>query len=197
MEAEPPRKLVLLRHAKSAWPDGVPDHDRPLAGRGRRDAPAAGRWLRRTGCVPDHVLCSTARRARETWQLAQTELGARPSAAYEPGVYQGSAGGLIDLARQLPSAARTVVIVGHDPALPGLALALAGTRAAHCSHASARSTATPLDRMQARFPTAAIAVLEFGGPWSTIAPGRARLASFVTPPEMHDMHRSRSGRYSA
>ena len=61
---------MLLRHAKSAWPD-VPDHDRPLAGRGRRNAPVMGRWLRTNGYVPDQVLCSTARRARETWQLAQ------------------------------------------------------------------------------------------------------------------------------
>src|SRR5512132_2493363 len=56
------RKLVLLRHAKSAWPD-LPDHERPLAGRGRRDAPVMGRWLRTAGHVPDQVLCSTARRA--------------------------------------------------------------------------------------------------------------------------------------
>jgi phosphohistidine phosphatase len=184
---------VLLRHAKSAWPDGVPDHDRPLAGRGRRDAPAAGRWLRLTGCVPDHVLCSTACRARETWQLAQAELGARPSAAYEPGVYEASASGLLDLARQLPPAARTVVIVGHDPALVGLALALVGASAAHGGQTAAPGAATPLDRMQAKFPTAAIAVLEFSGPWSKLAAGRARLATFVTPPEMHDRHSGARG----
>ena len=68
------RKLVVLRHAKSAWPD-VPDHERPLARRSQRDAPVMGRWLRAAGHVPDQVLCSTARRARETWQLAQAGLG--------------------------------------------------------------------------------------------------------------------------
>ena len=71
------RKLMVLRHAKSAWPD-VPDHERPLARRGQRDAPVMGRWLRAAGHVPDQVLCSTARRARETWQLAQAGLGATP-----------------------------------------------------------------------------------------------------------------------
>ena len=73
MASSPARRLVLLRHAKSDWPDDVPDHERPLARRGRRDAPAAGRWLRKSGYVPDLVLCSTARRARETWQLAEEE----------------------------------------------------------------------------------------------------------------------------
>jgi phosphohistidine phosphatase len=187
VNAEPARKLVLLRHAKSAWPDDVPDHDRPLARRGRRDAPAAGQWLRRTGCVPDHVLCSTARRARETWQLAQGELGARPPAVFEPGVYAASAGSLLELVRRLPPAARTVVVVGHDPALPELALALAGTNAGHDHRAAARSAATSLERMREKFPTAAIAVLELSGPWSELAPGGAQLASFVTPHEMGDM----------
>ncbi|MET7442233.1 histidine phosphatase family protein, partial [Streptomyces sp. NPDC005568] len=62
--AGPLRRLVVLRHAKSAWPDGVPDHERPLAPRGRRDAPAAGRSLAAADCLPDLVLCSRRRRAR-------------------------------------------------------------------------------------------------------------------------------------
>jgi phosphohistidine phosphatase len=192
VDAEPVRKLVLLRHAKSAWPDDVPDHDRPLGRRGRRDAPAAGRWLRLAGCVPDHALCSTARRARDTWQLAQTELGARPATDFESGVYEASASGLLDLIRRLPPAAQTVVIVGHDPALPELAQALAGTDGPHGGQAVGRTPGTSLDRMRAKFPTAAIAVFELSCPWSELAPGRGRLASFVTPHEMHDMHRGRS-----
>jgi phosphohistidine phosphatase len=163
------RKLVLLRHAKSAWPDGVPDHDRPLARRGQRDAPAMGRWLRAAGHVPDQVLCSTARRARETWQLARPALGAAPPAGFDDRVYGASAEQLLDLAHQAPPAAKTLLIVGHDPGVPGLALMLA---------AAADATA---DRMKAKFPTAAIAVLEFTGRWDQLAPGAARLAGFVTP----------------
>ena len=193
MQATPAKKLVLLRHAKSAWPDGVPDHHRPLASRGRRDAPAAGRWLRRTGCVPDHVLCSTARRARETWQLAQAELDMQPPAAFEPGVYEASAGSLLEIVRRLPPAAHTVVVVGHDPAIPELALALTGNNGTHERQAVGLTPATSIDRMQAKFPTAAIAVLELSGPWSELGPGRARLASFVTPHEMDDTPRTGHG----
>src|SRR5215831_7790661 len=110
------RKLVLLRHAKSAWPD-VPDHDRPLAGRGRRNAPVMGRWLRTNGYVPDRVLCSTARRARETWRLAEEGLAAAPPVSFERRVYQASAVQLLDLVRGVPSAVTTLLIVGHDPAI--------------------------------------------------------------------------------
>src|SRR6266542_3720288 len=86
------RRLVLFQHAKSAWPE-VADHERPLAERGRRGAPVMGRWLRDAGCVPDQVLCSTARRARETWQLATNGLGTAPPVTFERGVYQASAAG--------------------------------------------------------------------------------------------------------
>ena len=76
MASNPTRRLILLRHAKSAWPEDVPDHERPLAPRGRRAALAAGGWLRKADDAPDRVPCSTARRARETWQLAEQKLGA-------------------------------------------------------------------------------------------------------------------------
>jgi phosphohistidine phosphatase len=178
------RTLVLLRHAKSAWPD-VPDHQRPLARRGQRDAPVMGRWLRGAGYVPDQVLCSTARRARQTWQLAQAGLGATPPVSFDDDLYQGSAVQLLDLIRGAPPAARTVLIVGHDPAVPELALTLAAT--ASPADARGESDAAPaaaFDRMRAKFPTAAIAVLEFTGNWDQLAPGSARLTSFVTPREL-------------
>ena len=173
-----------MRHAKSAWPDDVPDHDRPLARRGRRDAPAAGRWLRQAGYVPDHVLCSTARRARQTWQLAEAELGSEPPTVFDPGVYEASGASLLEVVRRQPSAARTIVVVGHHPALPELALALAAEGRAPSRPKAARSPVTAFDRMRAKFPTAAIAVLDVSVPWGELAPGGEQLARFVTPHEM-------------
>jgi phosphohistidine phosphatase len=177
MASDRRRKLVLLRHAKSAWPD-VPDHERPLGPRGRRDAPAAGRWLRELGYVPDHVMCSTAVRARETWQLAATELGQSIAVVYEHGVYRSSASQLLALIRHLPRKARTVLVVGHDPAIPELALALAG---AVSVEGRPEDTPSSLRRMSEKFPTAATAVFEISGAWSGLDPSRARLASFATP----------------
>jgi phosphohistidine phosphatase len=174
------RHLILLRHAKSAWPE-VPDHERPLAPRGKRDAPGAGRWLRKSGLVPDRVLCSTARRARETWALAEDKLHAHPQVVFEPRVYGASTAELIELAHGTPAGVRTLLIVGHDPAMQGLALELAGADlgAGPGEHPDA------LARVRAKFPTAAIAVLAFTGAWAGLGPGQARLADFAVPAAYH------------
>src|SRR5260370_13635801 len=116
MASSAARRPVLLRHAKSAWPD-VADHERPLARGGRRDAPVAGRWLRAAGRAPDHVICSTARRARETWQLAAAELDASPSVSFDQRVYGAAAGELLDLARDIAPRTRILPIIAHDPAM--------------------------------------------------------------------------------
>jgi phosphohistidine phosphatase len=168
------RQLLLLRHAKSAWPD-VADHERPLAGRGRHDAPLAGRWLRAAGRVPDCVVCSTARRARETWQLAAAELDASPPASFDQRVYGAAADELLDLARETAPAARRLLIVGHDPAMQQLTLTLASART---------DDADALDRVRDKFPTGAIAVLEFTGTWQQLGPARARLINFVIPRDL-------------
>jgi phosphohistidine phosphatase len=168
------RRLILLRHAKSAWPDDVPDHDRPLAPRGRRDAPAAGRWLRKSDYVPDRVLCSTAKRARETWQLAEEKLGAHPATELEERVYGASSADLLALIRQTSADVRTLLIVGHDPAMRALTLELA-------SEPTGDAEAEALGRVQMKFPTAAIAVLVSASVWSDLAPSQAQLASFVVP----------------
>lgn len=163
---------MLLRHAKSAWPD-VPDHERPLARRGQRDAPVMGRWLRTAALVPDLVLCSTARRARETWRLARSGLGAAPPVRFDDRIYEASAAALLDLIRRESGAAETLLVVGHDPAIPGLALTLA--EAASDDRTAAGSGAVPagmLDRMRSKFPTAAIAV--FGCPGAGMAWSRTR-----------------------
>ncbi len=168
------RELILFRHAKSAWPD-VADHERPLAARGRRDAPAAGQWLQSAGRVPDHVLCSTASRARQTWQLAAAELDSAPPVSFDQRVYGAAAGGLLDLVRVTGPGTGRLLITGHDPAMQELTLALASARAGDSS---------ALTRVRAKFPTAAIAVLEFTGKWQQLRPGQARLTAFVTPRDL-------------
>jgi phosphohistidine phosphatase len=173
MATNPTRRLVLLRHAKSAWVDGA-DHDRPLSKRGRRDAPGAGRWLGRSGYVPDLVVCSTARRTRDTWQLAAAELGASASVRFEPRVYGASTAELLDLVRETSPEVGTLLVVGHEPTMSGLTLLLAGD-------AATGGAPAVLERVRLKFPTAAIAVLPFAGGWPDLGPGDAGLAAFVVP----------------
>jgi phosphohistidine phosphatase len=166
------RRLVLLRHAKSDWPD-VADHERPLAKRGRRDAPVVGRWLGASGYVPDAVVCSTALRARETWELAAAGLavaapGVSPAVRYEPRVYGAAVLSLLMLVREFDPAWRTALIVGHNPGLAELIVGLASPDA-EAPHA---------------FPTAAVAVLGLPGPWAEAAQGEGRLLAFIVPAEL-------------
>ncbi|MFF4673023.1 SixA phosphatase family protein [Streptomyces sp. NPDC001279] len=188
-------RLIVLRHAKSAWPDGVPDHERPLAGRGRRDAPAAGRRLHETGRVPGLVVCSTARRARETWDLVATELFApepdvaAPDVVYEPRVYAASASDLLRVLDEVlddvlarggrdgrggPAPGRTVLLVGHQPGVQELVLSLAGG-----------GDEQALARARTKFPTSAFAVLALpgtrAGGGAGLTPGAAVLTDFAVP----------------
>jgi phosphohistidine phosphatase len=121
------RTLVLLRHAKSAWPEGVDDRARPLAGRGRRDAPAAGRWLREHVGGVDLVVCSPALRTRQTWQLVAAELGGTPEFRVDDRIYGAPVADLVDVVRELPPSAGTVLLVGHNPGLSELVAALGAT----------------------------------------------------------------------
>ncbi|MEV8553503.1 histidine phosphatase family protein [Streptomyces glaucescens] len=169
-----PRRLVVLRHAKSARPPegrGVPDHDRPLAPRGRRDAPAAGRALATAGCLPDLVLCSTALRARETWERAAARWATRPPVRHDPRLYAAGAAGLLAVVREVPPEVGTLLLVGHNPGLEDLVLGLAGD-----------GLDDTLDRVRAKFPTSAIAVLAWHGTdWGALAPGAALLTRLTVP----------------
>jgi phosphohistidine phosphatase len=166
------KRIYLLRHAKSSWKArGVPDHDRPLAKRGRRAGKAIARHLAEQGIAPELVLCSTARRARET--LARLEPAVATSdVRIEQGLYGANAGALLDRLRSVDDAVGSVLVIGHNPGIHTLALELA------------RSTAAAAE-IDAKFPTAALATLEFrGSGWQALAPGSAELTAFVRPRDL-------------
>jgi phosphohistidine phosphatase len=160
-------RLLLLRHAKSSWDDPeLDDHDRPLAKRGRRAAEDVGGLLRESGLAPDLVLCSTATRTRQTLEL----LGiGGADVRLEDRLYGAGEDELLDLVRELPEGAATVLVIGHNPGLHDLALRLATA-----------ASGPAADHLRGRFPTAALAVFEADG-WAELARGGGRLDSYVTP----------------
>ncbi len=169
--AGPLRRLVVLRHAKSAWPEGVPDHERPLAPRGRRDATAAGRALADADCLPDLALCSTARRARQTWELAAAQWGTPPPVRHDQRLYAADVPELLAVVRTVPAEVRTLLLIGHNPGLEELVLTLAGD-----------SLNDALDDVRTKFPTSAIAVLAwYGAGWRSLGPGTALLTGMKVP----------------
>ncbi|GGV51907.1 phosphohistidine phosphatase [Streptomyces longisporoflavus] len=172
MSVAEPRRIVIFRHAKADWPQ-VSDHERPLAERGRKDAPVAGRKLADSGIPLDLALCSTAARTRETWKLAVHELPDRPKTVYEDRLYEASPGELIAVLNETPDDVRNVVLIGHNPGVQGLADILSGA-----AEGDART------RMERRgFPTAAFAVLTYSGSWKALEPGVGTLVDYWAPSE--------------
>ncbi|MFN0143887.1 MAG: SixA phosphatase family protein [Mycobacterium sp.] len=162
------RTLVLMRHAKSAYPDGVPDHDRPLAARGIREAGLAGAWLRDEVPPIDAVLCSTAVRTRQT--LDRT--GVEAPASYLEQLYGATPGTILGEINQTGDDVRTLLLVNHEPTVSQLALGLAG-------HPGSDPEA--LGRIEMKFPTSGIAVLRVPGAWSALEINGAELVSFHVP----------------
>jgi phosphohistidine phosphatase len=162
------KRLFLLRHAKSSWNDeGLADRDRPLAGRGRRAAKVMARHLQEEKISPALVLCSPARRTRETLE------GVSPSGEVriEDELYGASGTELLERLRDVPDEVESVMLIGHNPAIEELALGLA-------------SGGARLEDMERKFPTAALATLTAPDSWKELAPGSAELVAFVTPKEL-------------
>ncbi len=162
-----------LRHATSRWKAlALDDHDRPLARRGRATAKVVAAYLKRRGIVPDLVICSSAARARQT--LKPIAKAIKPGeVVLEDRVYAVAEDALLRYLQALPERAGSVLLIGHNPGLHELALALAD--------AASRRRLPPAD---GKFPTGALASFRFAGSWKELRPGSAALAEFATPKEM-------------
>jgi phosphohistidine phosphatase len=167
-------RLILLRHAKSDWGDGdLADHDRPLAPRGESAAPLMGAVMRARGLRPDRVLCSTATRARETLRLVGETMDEVPGTEFTRDIYEADPQDLLELARAANGDATVLMMVGHNPTFQDTAMSLAGT-----------GEPQDLARMAAKFPTGALAVIDFDGQWRDIGWGKGRLDCFLCPRDL-------------
>ena len=160
------RTLILMRHGKSDYPERVVDHDRPLAARGRREAVLAGAWLRETQPSIDAVCCSTAVRTRET--LTATAVTA--PVQFESSIYEASPRTLIELIQLTEPDVQTLLVVGHAPGMPWTAWELAANR-----------NSEPAAELSRKFPTSALAVLEFDRSWAELDTGTGDLVRFHVP----------------
>ncbi len=165
------RRLILLRHAKSDRNQiGKSDHDRVLNARGAKDAHLIGAFLAHHGFIPDRAVVSTAVRARETWEFAAQSLPETPL-QLEHRLYEASPDAILDVIMATEPAVKTLLLVGHNPAFHALAVNLVGT-----GEVEARQ------RLQEKFPTAGVAVVDFAvDEWQKLHPAAGRLERFVSP----------------
>jgi phosphohistidine phosphatase len=160
--------LLLMRHAKSGYPPGVGDHDRPLAPRGIREAGLGGDWLRANQPGIDAVLCSTATRTRQT--LDRTGIDA--PVQFRESLYDTTTGTVIDEINKVPDTVETLLVIGHEPTMSSVALGLAS---------DAGTDVAAVQRISEKFPTSAIAILKVAGDWKDLQLEGAALVGFHIP----------------
>jgi phosphohistidine phosphatase len=161
---------VLIRHAK-AVSDGGADIRRALAERGVADAAAVGRWLADHRVVPDRVVVSPARRARQTWELAAAVGGTAPEPIVDERVYANTPDDLLAVVRGTPREVATLVVVGHNPAIEAFAVALD----------DGRGDAAGRGELRRKYPTSGISVFAVSAEWERVGAGTGRLTAFAVP----------------
>jgi phosphohistidine phosphatase len=163
-------RLLLLRHAKAAWPSGTLDLDRPLAGRGQEAAALMGRYLKDEGLEPDLAIVSAAQRTQETWERVQPFLG-EIEMRQDGRIYEAPAGRLLEVVRDVEPGIRTVLMIGHNPGFEELARLLIG-----------EGDTDGLLLLGQKYPTAGLAVIDFPlESWGEVKQKTGRLERFVTP----------------
>jgi len=159
------KRLLVVRHGAAAGKSSAgKDRDRALTPEGRRAAAALGRRLKSDGISPDHVLCSPARRARET--LDGLAIDPLPPADFPEALYLADTATLLDHLRDIPAQTRSLLLVGHNPGLEELIRGLAGSQTA---------------ALGSGLPAAGLAIFEISGAWSSLSPSSARLVAFLAP----------------
>jgi phosphohistidine phosphatase len=163
-------RLLLLRHAKAAWPPGTLDLDRPLAKRGQAASLVLGDYLKSERLEPDLVLISPSRRTQETWERVQPFLG-EIETRREGRIYEAPVGRLLEVLREVTPETRTLLVIGHNPGFEELAKLLIG-----------EGDMDGILRLGQKYPTAGLAVIDFAlDDWSHVAHKSGRLERFVTP----------------
>ena len=164
------KRLILTRHAKSAWDDPLmPDHDRPLNERGKAAAADLGQWLASRGYVPDQVLCSDAERTRKTWSGIAPALPGTPILELKPALYHAGPDVMLAVLRHATSDA--VMMIGHNPGIAEFAQRLVSR--------------APQNAEFQRYPTGATLVVEFDiASWDQAAYGAATVLDFIVPSEI-------------
>jgi len=177
------KRLVLLRHAKSSWDAPVcRDFDRPLSKRGNKAGKVMGAYLKREKITWDALLVSPAQRTKDTVARLEKGYGSEFTPHYDDRLYMASTNQLLQILRGLDDGYGTVMMIGHNPGIQGLALTL-----------------TPSDdganrdrvRMDAKYPTAALAIIDFDAAhWHAIGPATGTLERFIKPKHLKREDRS-------
>jgi phosphohistidine phosphatase len=175
-------RLMLLRHAKSSWPSGMQDAERPLSVRGEAAARQMGGYMAHHRLIPDRVLCSPARRSRNTWAgISAQQWPAAVDIAFDDRLYGATPQGILSIVRAEDESMRSVLLIGHNPGLQEAAELLI-----------AAGDVELRERLREKFPTTALAVIDFAlDKWNRLHERSGRLERYVTPRSIAAMNEGR------
>lgn len=164
--------LYVLRHAKSSWElAGELDYERGLTERGQTDTKLIAGVIEERGIAPTRVICSGARRARETLELVAPALPPKAEVTYDDRLYQATANKVAAVVREVDESTESLLLVGHNPSFHDFCVDIAGS-------------GDELERLAAKFPTAALAEFELGGAWADLTSDSAALVGFTAPKQL-------------
>lgn len=171
-------RLLLLRHAKAEQDSGEGDFARALTARGRNDAAKMGHALDTHAHIPDFILCSSAKRTVETFELLVPELAKPPGVEFLKGLYLAPSKKIFEFVRSTPENTKSLMVIGHNPGMEDLAIRL-------CRKPASKAEAERGEVLREKFPTCALAVLDFDGDaWSKLEPGSGALTDFLRPKDL-------------
>ncbi len=174
------RQLLLMRHAKSSWDDAkLSDHARPLNTRGRMAAMAMRRAMRDLGLAPDVVLVSSARRTLQTLEALEP-WDRTPLVAPMDSLYLAPPDQMLEALAGVSESARSVLLLGHNPGMHDLALALLGDRVEDFANPDIR-------RLAEGYPTGALAEFAIPDTWASLAAGGGHLTRFLSPRDLPEL----------
>ncbi len=166
------RRLILFRHGKAERSEpGMPDRERRLIDRGRKDAAKMGTYMASHALIPDRVILSPAERTRETWKCAAAAFKPEPGALMCEHLYDATPHADFGKIKDTPAAAHTLLVVGHNPSLHELALMLIAS-----GDVEAR------EQLREKLPTSGLVIIDFAfDDWNRLHPQSGRLERFVSP----------------
>ncbi|MDM8520396.1 histidine phosphatase family protein [Anaerolineales bacterium HSG6] len=172
------KTILILRHAKSDWGDpSLADFDRPLSKRGLNDAPRMGKALLSAEQIPDRIISSPARRAKQTAKLVAEACGYKESIQWEDGFYGAGSADLIAALKQLPPEVERGMLIGHNPTMEETVASLCTTSAGISPWGNVDGSDFSIT-----VPTSGLACLEVNiDDWAKLNPGIAILKWFVIP----------------
>ena len=164
------RRLILLRHAKADTPDGVKDHDRPLAPRGHRQCKDMGKYMADQGLMPDLAIVSTARRTQETWELLRPAFSSDITQQNDARIYEALPSDILQVIKETPASVHVLLLIGHNPGFERLAASLIET-----------GRPSAIARLEREYPTAGLAVIDLAvSDWAEVSAGNGHLERFET-----------------